>query len=199
MEDIIVPGEKVSDSVNFSSGTYVDGGSTYASVVSLFRDGKSIALKGYYLPTAGDFVIGVVTEERFSGFVIDIHCPYPATLSNRESREQFSVGDVVSVQIASVNEVHEAELVEPRKLTGGKLVDLSFVKVPRIIGRNGSMLELIKNSTGTDVLVGKNGRIYLSSGNTNLATLALMKIDSESHKSGLTDRISEFLSLNIDK
>jgi exosome complex component RRP4 len=193
MNDIIVPGEKVSDGGAAQAGTYVDNGSTYASVISLFREGKVIPLKGQYSPQPGDYVVGIVTVERFSGYIVDMHSPYEGTISSRDCREAFSVGDVLSAQVAEVNEVHEAVLLEPRKFTGGMIYEVSYVKVPRVIGRNGSMLELIKNHTGTEIFVGKNGRIYLRGGDINLARAALDKIDSEAHQAGLTDRMSAFL------
>lgn len=193
MNDIIVPGEKVSDGGPAQAGTFVDSGSTYASVISLFREGKVIPLKGMYTPQAGDYVVGIVTVERFSGYVVDLHSPYEGSISSRDSREVFTVGDVLSARVAEVNEVHEAVLLEPRKFTGGMVYEVSYVKVPRVIGRNGSMLELIKNHTGTEIFVGKNGRIYLRGGDIQLAISALMKIDSEAHQQGLTDRMGAFL------
>ncbi len=194
MKDFIVPGTRVADTPQPMPGTFIENGATYCSTFGLFREGRVIPLKGTYVPVPGDYVIGVVKEERFSGYLVDLHSPYDGSFSTREIREEFKVGDVISAQIVDVNEVHDATLAEPRKFNGGDVLEISHVKVPRNIGRNGSMLELIKRHTGTELFVGKNGRIYLRGGNIALATLAILNIDRESHKSGLTDRISAFLA-----
>lgn len=190
---VVLPGETVAGQPMAMPGCYVSDGKTIASVISLMRDGKLIPLKGEYLPTAGDYVVGVVVEERFSGYSVELHSPYLGNISSRETRYQFKTGDLVSAQIAEVNEINEAILVDERPLGIGTIIEVDYVKVPRIIGRNGSMLEMIKQFTGTDLFVGKNGRIFLRGGNTALASLAIMKINSEAHISGLTDRIKEFL------
>ncbi|MBI3587903.1 hypothetical protein HY995_04155 [Candidatus Micrarchaeota archaeon] len=192
---IVLPGEMVADRPTDMEGCFVAAGRTYVGVISLLREGKVIPLKGHYLPTPGDYVVGIVTEERFSGYNIDLHSAYEGTFSTRDVREEFKVGEVISAKILDVNEVNEATLGEPRKFSGGQLLEVDFVKVPRIIGRGGSMLEMIRSYTGTDLFIGKNGRIYMRGGNTALATLAILKIDREAHVQGLTDRLKEFLEV----
>jgi exosome complex component RRP4 len=174
-------------------GCYIDGGKTYVSVLSLKSGDKIIPLKGHYLPRIGDYIIGIISEERFSGYEVDINAPFPSSISARDIRETFQVGDVVSAKVRMVDEVHTAQLVEPRKLYAGRLIEIESVKVPRVIGRNGSMLALIKEYTGSDIFVGKNGRIYVKNGDIALSVMALLKISSEAHTSGLTDRIKELL------
>ncbi|MBI5229604.1 RNA-binding protein [Candidatus Micrarchaeota archaeon] len=190
---IVLPGETVSDSPYRSEGTFVENGKTYASIVSLMYEGKVIPLKGYYIPKYSDYAIGIVVEERFNGYVVDLNSPYAGQLSSRESREQFKIGDVISAKIISVNEVKEAVLVEPRRFWGGEIIEIEYVKVPRVIGKNASMLQLLKQYTKTDIFVGKNGRIYLKGGDTALTSLVILKICREAHTSGLTDRVKEFL------
>ncbi len=193
MKKIVVPGDLVSDKAEKLEGCVVEDGKTYATTIAAVSDTHFIPLKGQYTPTPGDYIVGIVNEERFSGYVVELNSPYEGQLSARETREEFSVGDVVTAKIMSVNEVHEPVLAEPRKLWGGEIIEVEPVKVPRIIGRNASMLELIKGATKTDVFVGKNGRIYLKGGNTATAILAILKIARESHTSGLTDRMATYL------
>ena len=174
-------------------GSFTEGGQAYASVISLSREGRLVPLKGHNLPTVGDYVVGIVAEEKFSGYVVDLHSPYEGTFSTREVREEFKVGDVISAEIAEVNEVHKAILVAPRKFHAGRIIEVDFVKVPRIIGKNGSMLQLIRDYTNSELFIGKNGRVYIRSGNMALAELAVLKINEEAHYSGLTDRMNAFL------
>lgn len=197
--EIILPGQLVANEPRRIPGCFVEHGKTYASVVSLLREGRLVPLKGRYLPTPGDYVVGVVVEERFSGYSVELHSPYEGNISSRETQTEFKQGDVLSAKIVEVNEVNEAVLVEPRAFYGGTVLEVDYVKVPRIIGRGGSMLEMIKQFTGTDLFVGKNGRIYLRGGNIPLASMAVLKIDAEAHTSGLTDRVKEFLEVESKK
>lgn len=193
MSEIILPGEKVLDEPRRIEGCFVENGRTYASVVSLMREGRVVPLKGHYVPVSGDYVVGIVKEEKFSGYVVDLHSPYEGTFSTRDVREEFRTGDLISAKIAEVSEVNEAFLIEPRKFFGGQILEVDFVKVPRIIGKNGSMLSMIRDYTGTELFIGKNGRIYLRGGDSALAALAILKISGEAHLSGLTDRVKAFL------
>jgi exosome complex component RRP4 len=69
-------------------------------------------------------------------------------------------------------------------------------KIPRVIGRKGSMISMIKQETGCQIILGING-VILVTGKTpedeEIAMMAIHKIEEESHTSGLTDRITQFL------
>ncbi len=55
------------------------------------------------------------------------------------------------------------------------------------------MIRQIAEATGTHIVVGMNGLIWLKDGNITLATEALLKIEREAHLSGLTETIKNFL------
>jgi exosome complex component RRP4 len=83
-----------------------------------------------------------------------------------------------------------------RKITHGRLIDVDPVKIPRIIGKKGSMIQLLKNMTNAQIIVGQNGRIVVSANSVekeNLVISAIRKIEAEAHTSGLTDRIRVYL------
>lgn len=193
MKKLLVPGDLVAETPLRGEGLFVEGGKTFSSTIVLSYDGKTVPLKGYYIPERGDYVIGVVTEERFSGYTVDLKSPYEGQISSRDVRTEFQIGDIVSAKVFSVNEVHEAILSEPRLFGGGEIIEVDSVKVPRVIGKNASMLQILKDYTGSEIFVGKNGRIYLRGGNSLLASLAINKISREAHSSGLTDRVTSFL------
>ena len=190
---LVLPGAIAATVPRRQEGCYIDNGKTFVSVLSLKSEDRIIPIKGHYLPRIGDYIIGIVSEERFSGYEININSPFPSSISSRDIRETFAVGDVVSAKVRMVDEVHTAQLIEPRKLFAGRLIEVESVKVPRVIGRNGSMLALIKEYTGSEILVGKNGRIYVKGGDIALSVMALLKISSEAHTSGLTDRVKALL------
>ncbi len=69
-------------------------------------------------------------------------------------------------------------------------------KIPRVIGRKGSMISMIKEQTNCQIILGLNGVILVTGKTTadeDLAMRAIKKIEEESHTSGLTDRITQLL------
>ena len=60
---------------------------------------------------------------------------------------------------------------------------------------------MIKDATGCSISVGQNGLVWIngSADGELLAVNAIRKIEAESHLSGLTDRIKEFLDKNKPK
>ncbi len=193
---IVLPGELVFDSPRRQYGTYIENGKTYAAVISLLQDDRIVPLKGKYLPNPGDMVVGIVEEERFNGYTVDLNSPYSGQLSSRDLRDDYKVGDIMFVKIINVDEVNNAILADPRRLYGGEVLEVESVKIPRVIGRNMSMLNMLREYTGVDLFVGKNGRIYLKGANSAVAVEAILKIAREAHTTGLTDRVKEFLEQN---
>ncbi|MEK6946627.1 MAG: KH domain-containing protein, partial [Nanoarchaeota archaeon] len=86
-----------------------------------------------------------------------------------------------------------------RKLKGGRIIEVDANKVPRIIGKQGSMVVMIKEATQCNIIVGQNGLIWIDGGPMNelLAIQAIRKISAESHTTGLTDKIKGFLEQNM--
>lgn len=205
-EDNYIPGEN----------TYKDNSKIYASRLGLVdyegRRVHVVALKSFYVPSVGDTVIGKTVEVTTGGWIIDIGAPYFAMLRasdviDRPFKPQtsdlpsiFDVGDVIIANVVAYDRTRDPLLTvrEPGlgKIMRGQLVEVTPTKIPRIIGRNGSMVSMIKKETGCQITIGQNG-VILISGKTledeRLAVLALHKIEEESHTSGLTDRVTEML------
>ncbi|MEM2963054.1 MAG: KH domain-containing protein [Candidatus Anstonellales archaeon] len=199
MAEIVVPGELVSNSPLHINYAYIEGGKTFSSVLALKGpDGKLIPLQGPYNPVEGDFVVGIIVGVRFAGYDIWLNTPYPGFLSVRDCRDKFELGDYLSATIRFVDEVKNISLEEPRLLRGGTVVKFPPVKIPRLIGKKNSMLQLIRSKTGCELVVGRNGNVWIGPGKTVLAIKTLAKIEREAHISGLTDRIDTFLSNNGD-
>jgi exosome complex component RRP4 len=83
-----------------------------------------------------------------------------------------------------------------RKLEGGHITSVSAPKVPRIIGKGGSMVNMIKDATGTRIVVGQNGLIWIDgeSENVMIAISAVKMVENEAHTTGLTDRMQKYLN-----
>ncbi len=199
MKKIVVPGELVTEQRKITGEhVYSFNGKIYSDTIGITDNESTTAsvvpLKGFYSPKQGDIIIGFVVSELFSGFLVEINSFYLSFMSKEGIREPLKRGSIVSARVIRVNELNEADIAEPRIFYGGEVFSISPVKVPRIIGKNGSMLEVLRRGTNSNFIVGRNGRIWAKGGNTNLLCEAIKKIENESHLPNLTNKMGEFLS-----
>jgi exosome complex component RRP4 len=220
---LVTPGDLLAE------GDYVAGENTfkeddkiYATRVGLvdYEDKKVsvVALRAFYIPRVGDTVIGTVVDVGFSGWTVDINSPYLALLRasdvlNRPFKPQkndltevLDVGDLVVAKIVSYDRTHNPQLSvnEPGlgKITRGQIVKVTPTKIPRVIGKKGSMISMIKQETGCHIILGHNGLILItgkSLEDEELAMMAIHKIEEESHTTGLTDRIFQMIKREKEK
>ncbi len=198
MRRLVVPGELVTEEkVKLGPNVYVEGGKVYSKVVGLAEvvegTARVIPLEGRYIPKEGDPVIGVVVDVKIPGYDIDLNSPYLGFLPQEEISEEATYGDVVVATVKKVDEVRSALLEKANILRGGEVITINPKKVPRVIGKKRSMLNLIQGLTGVTILVGANGRIWLYGKNLEVAKEAIYKIEQEAHTTGLTDRITKFI------
>ncbi len=111
----------------------------------------------------------------------------------------FALGEWLVAKIVNVTsqKLIDVSMKGPglRKLKGGRVIRVNPQKVPRIIGKDGSMVTLIKESTGCNIIVGQNGLVWLDGAPEAqlLVEKTIRKIEEESHLTGLTERIGAFL------
>lgn len=216
-KDLVVPGELLAEDDYYSGrGTFEDDGKICSKLLGLvsLRNKKIsvIPLKSKYLPKKGDVVIGKIDDVRFSMWGVDINSPYSGILPasevfGREKKELsrvFNIGDVLFLRIVDVDEVKKVKLgLKGRgmgKFKGGVIIDIAPTKVPRLIGKKGSMINMIKDKTGCKIIVGQNGLVWIK-GNEDMEQIVkniIKLIEREAHTSGLTDRVKNKLCLLID-
>ena len=216
-KDLVVPGELLAEDDYYSGrGTFEKNRKICSKLLGLvsLRNKKIsvIPLKSKYLPKKGDVVIGKIDDVRFSMWGVDINSPYSGILPasevfGREKKELsrvFDIGDVLFLRIVDVDEVKKVKLgLKGRgmgKFKGGVIVDIAPTKVPRLIGKKGSMINMIKDKTGCKIVVGQNGLVWVK-GNEDMEQIVknvIKLIEKEAHTSGLTDRIKNKLCLLID-
>lgn len=215
-KDIAVPGEELAVGMDFlpSYGTYRDGDKIIANKLGLVQiDGKVvklISLSGKYVPKRGDTIIGDVVDLLMSGWRIETNSAYSAVLGMKDATSEyiargadlsqyFAIGDWV---VAKITNVTSQKLIDVtmrgpglRKLKGGRVVYVNTNKVPRVIGKAGSMVSMIKDATGCKIIVGQNGVVWVQ-GEPEMeihAVDTIKKIERESHVGGLTDKIKIYL------
>lgn len=209
---LAVPGDFLSDDANLADeGTYVEDGKVFSSVfgVASFKNRiRVVPLSGKYIPRPGDMVIGIVTEVSFSNWIVDIRSPYegllhisefPRRIESADMSRYLTVGDSITALVKDVDANMKVELTlndqRSRQIKEGRIIEVTPSKVPRLIGKSGSMIAMLKNETKCNIFIGQNGRIWLTGRDKDLdlAVKAISKIERESHTSGLTDRIIKFL------
>ena len=215
-KEISVPGETLAVGMDVlpGAGTYREGDKIIANRLGLVyiegRTIKLIPLSGRYIPKTGDTIICMVIDEGFNEWRLDTSSAYSAMLSMKDATSEFiqrganltqyyDLGDYIVCKIVNVTsqKLIDVTMKGPglRKLKGGRTIEVDSNKVPRIIGKQGSMVVMIKDATNCNIVVGQNGLIWIDGEPVNelLAIQAIKKISAESHTSGLTDKIKEFL------
>ncbi|MAG47356.1 RNA-binding protein [archaeon] len=220
--EVVVPGQVLAKGMDNlpSDGTYREGEEIISNKLGLVNvDGrviKVISLTGAYVPKEDDIVIGKVVEIGFSGWFVDVGSANDANLSLRDVEDYVERGadltkyfDFDEILIAKVVKVTRFKSIDItmkaqglRKIKGGKIIEITPSKVPRVIGKQGSMISMIKEHTNCEITVGQNGRVWIQGSNVEdeiLATKAIMKIESSSHVNGLTEIIETLLKEGTKK
>ncbi len=191
MNRVVVPGEVLAEKPLRIDNSFVDGEKTVSSVLGMFDEQRMslIPLEGLWYPRKGDSVIGVIDEARMSSYNVDLNAPYKGMIIAKFTKENLRRGDVVEALVRGIDDTKVVILSSPRRLSGGKVMDIKPSKVPRVIGKEKGMLKQLISGTKANIMVGMNGRIWIHGGDIKLATEAILKIEKEAHTSGLTERI----------
>ncbi len=215
-KEISVPGETLAVGMDVlpGMGTYRAADKIMAGRLGLASiDGRTIKLiplSGRYTPRRGDTIICKVIDVGFSGWRLETNSAYSAMLSMKDGTsdfvqrgadltQYFDLGEYIVCQIFNVTsqKLIDVTMKGPglRKLKGGRIIEVDSNKVPRIIGKQGSMVSMIKQETKCNITVGQNGLIWLDGEPEQelKAIQTIRKIEKESHLSGLTDKIKEYL------
>ncbi|MBW2976129.1 exosome complex protein Rrp4 [Candidatus Woesearchaeota archaeon] len=218
-KDIVVPGEILATGMDSfpGIGTYRQGENIMAARLGLVQiDGRTIKLiplSGRYIPKKHDTVICKVVDVSVNGWRLDTNSPYTAMLSMKEATSQFiargadltqyyDIGDYIVCKIINVTSQKLVDVTMKgmglKKLKDGRTIEVASNKVPRIIGKQGSMVSRVKQATNCNIVVGQNGLVWINGTPENemLAIMSIRKIEEESHLSGLTDKIQKFLEEN---
>jgi len=193
-------------------GTYRTGGKIYASVLGLLAERPPLVsvvpLSGRYIPKPRDVVIGTVTDVQGTFWLLDIGAPRWAPLHMTgtpwqvevgETERFLRVGDAVVVQVENLDPTGRIGVTMNGeglgKLEGGTIVRISPARIPRVVGRNGSMIQTIRDHTGADAVVGQNGRVWVGGSPEAIRRVSevLRIIEANAQHSGLTERVESYL------
>jgi exosome complex component RRP4 len=139
---------------------------------------------------------------------VDINSPYdgllhisefPKRIETDEMSKYMRIGSSITTRVKDVDSTMKVELTFIDRKLGiiktGRIIEISHTRVPRLIGKGGSMISMLKKELNCNIFVGQNGRIWIngSSKDMDLALRTVLLIEKEAHTNGLTDRIVEYL------
>ncbi|MFW5846979.1 MAG: exosome complex RNA-binding protein Rrp4 [Nanoarchaeota archaeon] len=172
---------------------------------------KVIPLSGIYEPRRGNIIIGKVENIISNGWFIQVNSDengflplteVPRFVSKDNLEEIMDLGDMAVAKISTINRRGIDLTIRGRglgKIEEGIIVEVNPYKVPRIIGKEGSMIKLIKDETGCNITVGQNGVIWIKGQDVKselLAKKAILEVAKKSMIEGLTEEITKWFKEN---
>jgi len=216
----VIPGDKIIEG-NYKplmnvmkSGDYLI--STRIGIAEAGKDGvKVIPLSGVYIPRVNDLVIGKVIDRSSLSWDIDINSCFFAHLpaqdvfgrdfspARDDMGRQLNIGDLIIARIVSFDRTRDPMLTVQDKDLGkipyGEFIKISPTRVPRLIGKRGSMIQTIEQATQTRVIIGQNGIVVVTGRDIeglSLAVKAIKMVEEESHTTNLTQRVKSLLNVH---
>ncbi len=216
-KQVVAPGELLAEGDHLlGDNAYRIGTQIFSACIGILElDGNRVLvvpLKGGYIPRVGDLVAGRIVDVGLSGWSVDIRAPYEAMLPasetpgprgprRRDLSSTYDVGDMVLAEVLAFDRTRDPLLTVKGpglgKVATGRVVEISAAKIPRLIGRKGSMISMLKNETGCQITVGQNGVALVwgkSPDSERIAVEAIYMVEREAHTRGLTDRIREMIA-----
>ena len=189
--------------------------STTIGISEIYDDSvKVITLTGKYIPKIDDLVIGKVNSHTSLSWELDINSCYVGFLPAQdvfgrdfsahadELSSKLKTGDLVAARIANFDRTRDPLVTisdrDLGKIDSGDLVKISPSKVPRLIGKRGSMIQMIEMATNAAVTIGQNGWVVVSCETPEgllKAKKAIEMVNDKAHVANLTDQIKEMLEM----
>ncbi len=187
--------------------------STAVGISEIYDDSvRVIPLTGKYIPKINDLVIGKVISHTSLSWELDINSCYVGFLPAQdvfgrdfsahadELVSKLASGDLVAARIANFDRTRDPLVTisdrDLGKIDSGDLVQISPSKVPRLIGKRGTMIQTIEMTTNAAVTIGQNGWVVVSCESPEgllKAKKAIQMVDEKAHVANLTDQVKEML------
>ena len=144
----------------------------------------------------------IVADEGMVLHVYKDHLGYPTVGCGHlitEKDEEFNKPEGYKISSDRANTLFATDLENAiddcRKLYSGTIVKIDPTNVPRVIGKQGSMITAIRENTQTRIQIGQNGYIWIDGKGEDiaLAQKAIETIDQEATSKGLTKKIEKLL------
>lgn len=192
--------------------------STAVGISEIFDDAvRVIPLTGKYIPKINDLVIGKVTSHNSLSWELSINSCYVGFLLAQDVfgrnfsahtddlTSKLKSGDLVAVRIANFDRTRDPLVTisdrDLGKIDAGELVEISPSKIPRLIGKRGSMIQAIEAATGAVIIIGQNGWVVVACDDSEgllKAKNAIQMVNEKAHIANLTDQVKNMLESRSD-
>lgn len=214
--DLVIPGDILFEGkIRTGENTFRDADLVKANRIGLVNYNQGmvsvIALEAGFQPLTGDLVIGQIIDIELGKWIVDIDSRDNAVLnvpdaidapfhSRFDMTRVLKIGDSIIAKIVDMDRRRTPILsILGRglgRIRSGFTMKLTPSKIPRLIGKKGSMVNMILRASGCNIVIGQNGRILID-GRTReqeeLAVRVIQKVEREAHISGLTSRVQAYL------
>ena len=187
--------------------------STVIGISEIYDDSvKVIPLTGIYVPKNNDLVIGKIVSHSSLSWAVDINSLYPGMLpasdvfgrnfqaSSDDMNSKLKKGDLIVARIGNFDRSRDPLITigdrELGKIESGELIRISPSKIPRLIGKQGTMIQIIETATNATITIGQNGWVVVSCetpDGLSKAIKAIKMVEKQAHIANLTDRIKSML------
>ena len=215
----VLPGDVISNgSSSLKQNVILEGDKLVSTTIGFTENNDGavdvIALTGLYTSEVDDLVIGKIVSHNSLSWEVDINSSYRAMLPASDifgkdyspSRDDLSlkliIGDIVLARIVNSDSRRPLITINGQnlgKIDDGELIKISPAKVPRLIGKHGSMIQSIEESTGASITIGQNGWIVVYCEKTNgllKAIMAIRMVEEQAHVIDLTEKVKKMLQSN---
>ena len=211
--EIVIPGEVIAKGNDFlpGEGTEKRGQEIVSVKYGLAEEAgnliKVIPISGVYQPRRGNVVIGKVENMTFNGWLVNIGTSdsgflpvseIPRYVNKNDMDEVMTFGDMVVVKIFEINKRGIDLSIRSHglgKIDEGIIIEINPNKVPRVIGKEGSMISLIKDETKCRITVGQNGLIWIKGDKIEdelFAKRAILFVAEKALMHGLTEELKKW-------
>jgi exosome complex component RRP4 len=176
---------------------------------------RVVALSGPYIPRIDDLVVGKIVDYSAFAWEADINSCFfgilpAASVFGRDYSpakdsltDKLKVGDMIAARIIAFDRTRDPLLSISGpglgRIPRGQVVKISPAKVPRLIGKKGSMIKSIETGTHCRMLIGQNGVVIIVGATEDAlkASEAVNLVEREAHSADLTEKVQTMLGITL--
>jgi exosome complex component RRP4 len=215
----VIPGDVITTApLRLEGNVVLDGKRVMATCMGLSDVSSDsvrvIPLAGVYLPKIDDLVLCTITLVSGNAWFANMDSCYQGMLlaqdvfgrgsyaTMEEMKARLDKGDLVYARIANSDRMREPLLSimgeNLGKIDSGELVKISPTKIPRLIGKHGSMIQTIEAATNATITVGQNGLVVVDCEESDgllKAITAIRMVEEQAHLVDLTNKVKKMLEI----
>jgi exosome complex component RRP4 len=214
----VIPGEVVARGPVRAEANVIRAGdkivATRVGMAEISHDvARVVPLSGPYIPRIDDLVVGKVIDYSAFAWEVDINSCFFGILpaqsvfgrdyspAKDSLTDKLAIGDMIATKVIAFDRTRDPllSISGPNlgRIPRGQVTRISPAKVPRLIGKKGSMIRSIEMGTNCRLLVGQNGVVVIVGSPENMmkALRAVNLVEEEAHSPNLTERVEKLLGI----